>query len=580
MTFSEQLNLYINEIGCSAKELADESGISASAISRYRAGARVPTADGKNLQALSAALARLSERQSADRNSHVRQKTEQQILEELAFSINGIDVSYSTFIANLNALVSALSISNSALADALGFDPSYVSRILARQRKPADVHSFVENVSQYIARRQSSRSNLRALAQVIDADIEDIDEQTLRAQAVANWLGSKAAPSKDPTIAFLEKIDRFDSADFSDIVDEDPGFDETGSAPTLRHYTGIDGLAQSELDFIALVAASDATDDIVTYSDASFVREISDPELQNARLAGIARLLKKGLHLKVIHATKKPVTDIISELEEWIPLYLTGMVSSYSLQQSDDETFSHLVKTSGDAALFCEAISGHHAKSRCTITRQPEEVRYHRERTDLLLQESKPLLRVYKMDQGEQFMDYLSSSIDTPGDLRIIMSTLPIETISADLLERILASNGFASDAIASAVQHVMRRRRLFERKLSVGTIVAETPNFQFSEYDEFPAVLLPPKLNSEMSIPYTSEQYFEHLEQTRAFAREHPTFKLAVDKGSRFRNIQVSVKKGCYAVVSKSTPPAAHFLIEQPDMVEALGRLSTPVLD
>ena len=94
------------------------------------------------------------------------------------------------------------------------------------------------------------------------------------------------------------------------------------------------------------------------------------------------------------------------------------------------------------------------------------------------------------------------------------------------------------------------------------------------------PAALLPPKLNFDMTIPYTSEQYLEHLELTRAFAREHPTFKLVVDKGSRFRNIQVSVKEGSYAIVSKCTPPVAHFLIEQPDMVRVLGELSTPVLD
>ncbi len=580
MKFSEQLNLYIDEIGCTAKELADESGISASAISRYRAGERVPAADGKNLQALAGALASLSQRSGANPESPLRQKTERQILDDLAFSINGIDVSYPTFISNLNTLVSALSISNSALADALGFDPSYVSRILARQRKPADMQSFVGNVSQYIARRQSSGPNLRALAQVIESEVQDIDEQTRRAHAVANWLGSKTGPSKDPTIAFLEKIDRFEYADFSDIAIEDFYPVGADNVPTLRHYTGIDGLVQSELDFIALVAASDATDDIVTYSDASFVREVSDPELQRARLAGIARLLKKGLHLNVIHATKKPVSEIISELEEWIPLYLTGRVSSYSLQQSEDETFSHLVKTSGDTALFCEAIAGHHAKSRCTITRQPEEVRYHRERTDLLLHDSKPLLRVIKEAEGEQFMRFLSDSIATPGDLRIIMSTLPIETISDDLLERILADSGFSDDVIATTVQHVQRRRRLFERKLSAGVIIVEIPNFQHSEYDQFPAALLPPKLNFDMTIPYTSEQYLEHLELTRAFAREHPTFKLVVDKGSRFRNIQVSVKEGSYAIVSKCTPPVAHFLIEQPDMVRVLGELSTPVLD
>ena len=42
MTFSEQLNEYISKLGCTAKDLADASGLSAAVLSRYRTGSRVP----------------------------------------------------------------------------------------------------------------------------------------------------------------------------------------------------------------------------------------------------------------------------------------------------------------------------------------------------------------------------------------------------------------------------------------------------------------------------------------------------------------------------------------------------------
>ena len=47
MTFSEQLNEYISKLGCTAKDLADASGLSASVLSRYRAGSRVPEIDSE-----------------------------------------------------------------------------------------------------------------------------------------------------------------------------------------------------------------------------------------------------------------------------------------------------------------------------------------------------------------------------------------------------------------------------------------------------------------------------------------------------------------------------------------------------
>ena len=42
MTFQEQLNLYIEELSCSGRELAKNSGISETILSRYRKGERLP----------------------------------------------------------------------------------------------------------------------------------------------------------------------------------------------------------------------------------------------------------------------------------------------------------------------------------------------------------------------------------------------------------------------------------------------------------------------------------------------------------------------------------------------------------
>ena len=53
MTFSEQLNKYISELNCTAKELTDVSGLSASVLSRYRTGSRVPTTDSEQFMQLS-----------------------------------------------------------------------------------------------------------------------------------------------------------------------------------------------------------------------------------------------------------------------------------------------------------------------------------------------------------------------------------------------------------------------------------------------------------------------------------------------------------------------------------------------
>ena len=54
MTFQEQLNLYMEELSCSGRELAKNSGISETILSRYRKGERIPGADSDYLKKLAA----------------------------------------------------------------------------------------------------------------------------------------------------------------------------------------------------------------------------------------------------------------------------------------------------------------------------------------------------------------------------------------------------------------------------------------------------------------------------------------------------------------------------------------------
>ena len=62
MRFEEALNGYIHQIGITAKDLADASGLSTAVISRYRSGERTPAPDGEPLLNLSKGLARLAQR--------------------------------------------------------------------------------------------------------------------------------------------------------------------------------------------------------------------------------------------------------------------------------------------------------------------------------------------------------------------------------------------------------------------------------------------------------------------------------------------------------------------------------------
>lgn len=55
--FHEQLNEYLEELDCTAKELGKASGLSAATLSRYRSGSRVPDTDTEAFWGICRAIA-------------------------------------------------------------------------------------------------------------------------------------------------------------------------------------------------------------------------------------------------------------------------------------------------------------------------------------------------------------------------------------------------------------------------------------------------------------------------------------------------------------------------------------------
>lgn len=76
MIFQEQLNLYIEELSCSGRELAQNSGISETILSRYRKGERLPGADSDYLKKLAIGIALTAEQKG-------KKKDQESVLEVL-----------------------------------------------------------------------------------------------------------------------------------------------------------------------------------------------------------------------------------------------------------------------------------------------------------------------------------------------------------------------------------------------------------------------------------------------------------------------------------------------------------------
>ena len=83
-----------------------------------------------------------------------------------------------------------------------------------------------------------------------------------------------------------------------------------------------------------------------------------------------------------------------------------------------------------------------------------------------------------------------------------------------------------------------------------------------------------------EKEVWYSYQGYLQHLRKTKEFAERTPRYSVRITADEPFRNIQIMIHEGKWAMVSKSKSPAVHFVIRHPLLRGALENMMPPVFE
>ena len=78
----------------------------------------------------------------------------------------------------------------------------------------------------------------------------------------------------------------------------------------------------------------------------------------------------------------------------------------------------------------------------------------------------------------------------------------------------------------------------------------------------------------------YTYEEYEYHLKRTEEFAKAHPNYTLIKSDANPFKNIQITIVRGKWALLSKSNHPNIHFVIKHPVLRDAIENMTVVLKD
>ena len=322
MRFCDQLNEYIAALGCSAQELCAAANISPAALSRYRGGSRVPDLHGQAFARLCEAIAAQSQGLTAE---DVRR---------VFLACQDCDtVDKERLRQNFNTLVSVLRLSIPRLSQHTNYDASTLFRFRSGARQPAEPVQFAAAVANHVAAEVNDPDRCAVLAELLDCAPESIADPEQCRQRVKTWLLDGHGRPENDVSSFLTKLDEFDLNEYIRSI----RFDELKiptlpfQLPTSRTVTGLRAMMDAELDFLKTTALSRSADPVILYSDMPMTEMARDPDFPKKWMFGMAALLKKGLHLHIIHNLDRSFSEMMLGLESHIPMYMTGQISPYYL---------------------------------------------------------------------------------------------------------------------------------------------------------------------------------------------------------------------------------------------------------
>ena len=576
MNFQECLNNYIIQIRCNGKELARNSEISETVISRYRKGERAPSADSEYLKKLSDGIIKTAAEKG------IRDFKADKVLQTLRESLedNRDDPVFNS--QKLDILLRELDINISRIAAFLHYDPSYLSKIRTGKRNPAHHQQFIEKICEYVASNYKDEQDRKKVTYLIQCNEDELADSSSYRRKLREWLSSSKPEDVDYVSAFLRKVDSFNLDDYIRAIHFD-SFKVPKvpfQLPVSRHYYGLKEMREGELDFLKHTVLSKSMKPLYICSDMPVEDMAADEDFAKKYMFGLAMVLKKGLHIHIIHDVERPMKDMMLGLENWVPLYMTGQISPYYLKGVQNRVYSHLHYCSGQVAMTGDCISGHHDLAHYYLTSRKEEVSISQKNMEFLLKKAHPLMDIYREERKKELHASLLENAGKEGRRRRVLAVPDLGVLPKKLLEEILERNHVVLNEKTVILESYKRCATCLETILKHSVVEDEVSVLSEAEYEKYPLVLPLAECFLEKDIRLTYEEYHACIGAAENYAKANENYQFNLTKIKGFHNIQITCFEGKWCMISKNRAPAIHFVIHHPKLRYALENMVLPIRD
>lgn len=573
--FSKRVSLLLKTINATNTDIAHYAKCNASNISRLRTGARTPKSKSPTIRKFVEGVYLYSDNinglyklcslfngnpnSSSDniKNQIVAWLYEDTDTASVTFTdknTNANTKAYVYFSNKLNAVMNMLELSNVRLAKMVNIDSSNISRFRNGVRTPKYNLSLVQLISDALIERTQYKGKINELLNLMNiSHINMVDEEELK-NVFYNWLCDFDMQTNNDVINhLLDSIDTFSpntNTQFSDI-NLIATSDILDSANEI--YYGTNGLREAVIRFLGN-AVKQKANELWLYSDQSMEWLLGDNEYYLKWATLMNECVKQKIKIKIIHNIDRDLSEMISAIKGWIPLYMSGLIEPYYCKRNLDARFAHTLFICPDIAYInAYHVKGCEDKGIYNYITDSNLITFMKDEYNMLLKYCEPLLKTYTKDDCNK-IDF-STNNKYSSSLSCMLQSLSLGTMSKQLLQSILERNNIDSIKYNFIMSLWHTRHTTIKHMLENDYVYEFIP---LATDEELLTGCIPLELgsvNRDIKLCYTAVEYSRHIQNIIEMLDRYANYRLYVMPETTFENTQLFVEDERVILIKTSSP-------------------------
>ena len=451
--------------------------------------------------------------------------------------------------------------SNSALAEAISLDASYISRLRNGSRKLPKNPAFIPAMVDYFTRNIHTEEQKRILATVPSLPYRYDSSPNNLNQLLLQWLLQDTVELEEPVETFLRRFSLFRHQ--ANAVS--PKLRLARPRSRAEYYFGTKGKQEAALRFLNQVACEEFTQTLLLFSDEDLSWMMDDPLFTKQWSELMIAVILKGNRIKIIHTVNRTLNDLFDAITQWLPLYLTGSIEPYYYPGAHDSVFRRtLFIAPQTAAIVATSVEGNlDEMANFYIMNKPLILAFEKE-FEHYFALCKPLMKIYTNEQDSALQEALLGFDAKTCNTLLYSPYLSLLTLPSAAAMSIRERSG--QPTILDIYQ---------KRGISLLDNLKHYTVIDFISLPNLDTVLqgsLPLPLRELLGLPYfgyTTEEFRLHLENVIHLLRTQINYHVVLHQQNPTPYL-LYVKEDCGVVLSKITNPNAVFLIEETRMTIA----------